>query len=65
VSSYIRRQRVAAAARLLDADDEPIARIAATVGFADQSHLTRAFVRNMRTTPGRYRTERRRVRKED
>jgi AraC family transcriptional regulator len=65
LSSYVRRQRVAAAARLLDADDQPIARIAATVGFADQSHLTRAFVRNMRTTPGRYRTERRRVRISD
>jgi AraC family transcriptional regulator len=61
VSSYIRRQRVAAAARLLADVDEPIARIASTVGFADQSHLTRAFVRHMRTTPGRYRSERRRV----
>jgi len=64
VSSYIRRQRVAAAAKLLADDDEPIARIASTVGFADQSHLTRAFVRDMRTTPGRYRSERRRARRE-
>jgi AraC family transcriptional regulator len=60
ISSYLRRRRVAAAAELLELGDQPIARIAADVGFADQSHLTRAFVRSMRTTPGRYRTERRR-----
>jgi AraC family transcriptional regulator len=59
ISSYLRRRRVAVAAGMLEAGDEPIARIAAAVGFADQSHLTRAFVRSMRTTPGRYRIERR------
>ena len=59
ISSYLRRRRVAVAASLLEAGDEPIARIASSVGFADQSHLTRAFVRDLRTTPGRYRTERR------
>jgi AraC family transcriptional regulator len=56
LSSYLRRIRVEAAAALLTSTDLPIARVAADVGFADQSHLTRWFVRYVGTTPGRYRT---------
>src|SRR5436190_13100625 len=61
LSSYVRRQRVAAAARLLADDHEPIARVGSTVGFADQSYLTPAVVPELRATPGRYRSERRRI----
>jgi AraC family transcriptional regulator len=56
MASYVRRLRVRAAAQLLVEDRETtIAAIAAEVGFADQSHLTRSFVRTMGTTPARYR----------
>jgi AraC family transcriptional regulator len=56
MASYVRRLRVNAAADLLVGDTETsIAGIAAEVGFTDQSHLTRCFVRSLGTTPGRYR----------
>lgn len=56
MATYVRRLRVNAAASLLVAGPEPtIAAIAAEVGFADQSHLTRCFVQTMGTTPARYR----------
>jgi AraC family transcriptional regulator len=59
VATYVRRLRVNAAADMLVTDlDRTIATIAAEVGFADQSHLTRSFVRNIGTTPARYRAER-------
>ena len=44
--------RVRGAQRLLlDDPDEPLIEIARLAGFSDQSHLTRAFVRVMGTTP--------------
>lgn len=56
IASYVRRLRVRAAAELLVAGTETtIAAIAAEVGFADQSHLTRSFMRTIGTTPARYR----------
>ena len=55
LSSYLRRLRVDAAAELLASTDLPISRVAADVGFADQSHLTRWFARHFGTTPARYR----------
>ena len=55
LSSYLRRIRVDAAAALLASSDLPISRVAADVGFADQSHLTRWFAFYFGTTPGRYR----------
>jgi AraC family transcriptional regulator len=56
MATYVRRLRVRAAADLLLADrDSAIAAIAAEVGFADQSHLTRSFVRTVGITPARYR----------
>jgi transcriptional regulator GlxA family with amidase domain len=58
MAAYLRRIRVDAAAHLLMATNLSISRIAADVGFADQSHLTRCFTRYVGTTPGRYRGER-------
>jgi AraC-like DNA-binding protein len=45
--------RIARARALLSAGEAP-AGVAAACGFADQSHLTRAFKRSVGTTPGRY-----------
>jgi AraC family transcriptional regulator len=56
LAAYVRRLRIQAAAERLVRDPEAsIATIAADVGFADQSHLTRRFVALMGTTPARYR----------
>jgi AraC family transcriptional regulator len=57
ISTYVRRLRVTAAAASLAESGDSIASIAAGVGFADQSHLTRSFVRILGTTPARYRQE--------
>ncbi|MDL4774590.1 helix-turn-helix transcriptional regulator [Actinomadura xylanilytica] len=53
-SDYQRQLRLRAAQRLL-ARGEPIGAVAARTGFADQSHLTRWFVRCFGITPGAYR----------
>jgi AraC-like DNA-binding protein len=45
--------RIARARALLRAG-EPIARVAAACGFADQPHLTRTFKRAVGVTPGRF-----------
>jgi AraC-like DNA-binding protein len=42
----------AARGRLLDG--EPVAQVAAGVGFHDQAHLTRHFKRHVGTIPARY-----------
>jgi len=52
--AYLIQRRVSAARRLLAAG-EPPAQAAAAVGFSDQSHMTRAFVRYLGVTPARYR----------
>jgi AraC-like DNA-binding protein len=57
LAGYLRRIRVEAAANLLATTDLSISRVAADVGFADQSHLTRWFGRYKGTTPGRYRSD--------
>jgi AraC-like DNA-binding protein len=54
-SDYQRQLRLRAARRLL-AQGVPAAEIAASVGFADQAHLTRWFRRYYGITPGEYRT---------
>ncbi|KAB1439136.1 helix-turn-helix domain-containing protein [Pseudodesulfovibrio senegalensis] len=46
-------RRVRRAKKML-ADGEPAAQVAAECGFADQSHLSRAFKRIMGMTPGQY-----------
>lgn len=50
---YVLARRIDAARRRLLAG-EPIARVAASVGFYDQAHLTRQFKRQVGTPPGRY-----------
>lgn len=52
--AYLLQQRVRLARRLLAAGQRP-AEAAAEAGFADQSHLTRAFRRQLGVTPAHYR----------
>ncbi len=52
--AYLLQRRVRLARRLLAAGRHP-AEAAAEAGFADQSHLTRAFGRQLGITPARYR----------
>jgi len=51
--AYLMQRRIQLVRRLLVAG-RPIAEAAIDAGFADQSHLTRAFVRQFGVTPGRY-----------
>ena len=60
MATYLRRLRVDRAASLLAGSDLPISRIAAEVGFSDQSHMTRCFARYLGTSPSRYREDHRR-----
>ena len=52
---YTVRRRVERAKALLRHSDASLASIAATVGFADQSHFTAAFRQEIGMTPGRFR----------
>jgi AraC-like DNA-binding protein len=52
--AYLVQRRVLLARRFLAAGQTP-AQAATQAGFADQSHMTRAFVRQLGITPGRYR----------
>jgi AraC-like DNA-binding protein len=51
--AYLVQRRVCLARRLLT-QGQSVAEAAMNAGFADQSHLTRAFVRHLGVTPGRY-----------
>jgi AraC-like DNA-binding protein len=53
--AYLVQRRVTLARRLLAVGKTP-AQAALDAGFADQSHLTRAFVRYIGVTPARYRS---------
>lgn len=64
-SVYLRRLRVEWAKVQLLRTDCPLATIAIDAGFADQSHMTRAFVRLEGTTPGRIRSKGHRVTVQD
>lgn len=50
---YLTGRRIEAARRRL-LDGQPIADVAVAVGFHDQAHLHRHFVRHVDTTPARY-----------
>lgn len=52
--AYLIQRRVCVARQLLAAGEIP-AQAAISAGFADQSHMTRAFVRYLGITPARYR----------
>jgi AraC family transcriptional regulator len=56
----VRRERVALACRQLAGSDLPLADVAYATGFADQSHFTRTFKRQVGLTPGAYRKATRR-----
>jgi AraC family transcriptional regulator len=55
VGQYVRQQRIALACRQLAGTSNPLAEIAATTGFADQSHFNRVFKRHVGLTPAAYR----------
>jgi AraC family transcriptional regulator len=57
VGEYGRRLRLAWAVQELARGDSTLAEIAASAGFADQSHFTRAFKQHVGSTPGRYREQ--------
>lgn len=52
--AYLVQRRVRLVRRLLAAGRSPVD-AALLAGFADQSHMTRAFIRHFGITPGRYR----------
>lgn len=55
VGDYVRRLRIEHACALLHQHDVTLAHIAASCGFADQSHFTRVFRRALGVTPAAYR----------
>lgn len=52
---YLLQRRLTRARELLETSDMPIAEIAQTLGFADQSHLTNLLRRDTGMTPGKLR----------
>ena len=55
IAEYVRKLRIAHAARLLPDKEIPLAEIAHSAGFADQSHFTRVFKHFTGMTPGAFR----------
>jgi AraC-like DNA-binding protein len=53
--AYVLQRRLVRARDLLTKSRESIKVVAARSGFADQSHMTRAFQRHLRVTPRLYR----------
>ena len=54
---YVMQRRLARARALMRRTNQPLAWVAQEAGFADQSHLTSVFRREMGVTPGRFRAE--------
>jgi len=52
---YVTQRRLKRAKTLMRRTNQPLAEIALRVGFADQSHLTSIFHREIGMTPGRFR----------
>lgn len=55
IGEFVRARRIAHASRLLSRSSTPIAEIAITCGFSDQSHFSSVFKRQMGVTPARFR----------
>lgn len=55
ITEYVRRLRIRSVCTALSETSESLAGISATVGFADQSHMTRACQREIGLSPGRMR----------
>ena len=53
---YILQERISEACRLLAAGGMTLAELATHLGFADQSHFSRAFRKVTGTTPGYFQT---------
>jgi AraC-like DNA-binding protein len=52
---WVLNRRIALAQRLIYESATPLNEVAATCGFADQSHLTRVFMRNIGSSPAVWR----------
>lgn len=55
---FVIAQRVGKARAMLSRTNIPLTDVAASCGFADQSHFTRVFKAQVGTTPGRFREQR-------
>jgi AraC family transcriptional regulator len=55
VQDYLRQRRTRAAWQACAEDSQPLTAVAARCGFADQSHMTRAFTRELGISPARLR----------
>ncbi len=55
IGEYVRKLRIEHASRQLVASDAPLAEIALTSGFADQSHFSKVFKRLAGMTPSQFR----------
>jgi AraC family transcriptional regulator len=58
---WLIRRRILRAQELMERTDDRISAIAASCGFADQSHLTRIFHAEVGTSPAAWRRERKAV----
>lgn len=56
IGEYSRKLRLDRACAALTGNDAPLAEIAYTAGFSDQSHFSRAFKAYTGMTPGQYRS---------
>jgi AraC family transcriptional regulator len=55
VGEFLRRKRIEHACHLVSTTEMPLAEIAMTCGFSDQSHFSATFRRQIGLTPARYR----------
>ena len=55
VGEFLRRKRIEHACHLVSTTETPLAEVAMTCGFSDQSHFSATFRRQIGLTPARYR----------